>query len=398
MDREILHCDCNAFFASVECVFNPDLKNVPMAVAGNPDDRHGIILAKNEIAKKFGVKTAETVWQARKKCPGLVLVPPRHGAYSDFSEKVNNIYLRYTDMVEPFGIDESWLDVTGSRLLFGDGKTIADEIRETVKNELGLTVSVGVSFNKVFAKIGSDYKKPDATTVITRENYTDIVYPLPVSDLLYVGKSTCESLRKLGIFTIGDLAGADEKILVRLLGKNGSILYRYARGEDMSAVAKYDDGEEIKSVGNSMTFRRDLVAYDEFCTGISVLSESVARRLRAKKLKCTTVQISVKTPDFKIFSKQKPLLRPTNLARDIESAAESLLIVPGKKPDPVRALSVTGTGLVSDNAPEQLLLVPDETAEKREKLETVIDEIKNRYGEDKIKPAGIMKNDIGIDE
>lgn len=398
MDREILHCDCNAFFASVECVFNPDLKNVPMAVAGNPDDRHGIILAKNEIAKKFGVKTAETVWQARKKCPGLVLVPPRHGAYSDFSEKVNNIYLRYTDMVEPFGIDESWLDVTGSRLLFGNGKTIADEIRETVKNELGLTVSVGVSFNKVFAKIGSDYKKPDATTVITRENYTDIVYPLPVSDLLYVGKSTCESLRKLGIFTIGDLAGADEKILVRLLGKNGSILYRYARGEDMSAVAKYDDGEEIKSVGNSMTFRRDLVAYDEFCTGISVLSESVARRLRAKKLKCTTVQISVKTPDFKIFSKQKPLLRPTNLARDIESAAESLLIVPGKKPDPVRALSVTGTGLVSDNAPEQLLLVPDETAEKREKLETVIDEIKNRYGEDKIKPAGIMKNDIGIDE
>lgn len=398
MDREILHCDCNAFFASVECVFNPDLKNVPMAVAGNPDDRHGIILAKNEIAKKFGVKTAETVWQARKKCPGLVLVPPRHGAYSDFSEKVNNIYLRYTDMVEPFGIDESWLDVTGSRLLFGDGKTIADEIRETVKNELGLTVSVGVSFNKVFAKIGSDYKKPDATTVITHENYTNIVYPLPVSDLLYVGKSTCESLRKLGIFTIGDLAGADEKILVRLLGKNGSILYRYARGEDMSAVAKYDDGEEIKSVGNSMTFRRDLVAYDEFCTGISVLSESVARRLRAKKLKCTTVQISVKTPDFKIFSKQKPLLRPTNLARDIESAAESLLIVPGKKPDPVRALSVTGMGLVSDNAPEQLLLVPDDATEKREKLETVIDEIKNRYGEDKIKPAGIMKNDIGIDE
>lgn len=398
MDREILHCDCNAFFASVECVFNPDLKNVPMAVAGNPDDRHGIILAKNEIAKKFGVKTAETVWQARKKCPGLVLVPPRHGAYSDFSEKVNNIYLRYTDMVEPFGIDESWLDVTGSRLLFGDGKTIADEIRETVKNELGLTVSVGVSFNKVFAKIGSDYKKPDATTVITRENYTDIVYPLPVSDLLYVGKSTCESLRKLGIFTIGDLAGADEKILVRLLGKNGSILYRYARGEDMSAVAKYDDGEEIKSVGNSMTFRRDLVSYDEFCMGISVLSESVARRLRAKKLKCTTVQISVKTPDFKIFSKQKPLLRPTNLARDIESAAESLLIVPGKKPDPVRALSVTGMGLVSDNAPEQLLLVPDDATEKREKLETVIDEIKNRYGEDKIKPAGIMKNDIGIDE
>ena len=398
MDREILHCDCNAFFASVECVFNPDLKNVPMAVAGNPDDRHGIILAKNEIAKKFGVKTAETVWQARKKCPGLVLVPPRHGAYSDFSEKVNNIYLRYTDMVEPFGIDESWLDVTGSRLLFGDGKTIADEIRETVKNELGLTVSVGVSFNKVFAKIGSDYKKPDATTVITRENYTDIVYPLPVSDLLYVGKSTCEALRKLGIFTIGDLAGADEKILVRLLGKNGSILYRYARGEDMSAVAKYDDGEEIKSVGNSMTFRRDLVSYDEFCMGISVLSESVARRLRSKKLKCTTVQISVKTPDFKIFSKQKPLLRPTNLARDIESAAESLLIVPGKKPDPVRALSVTGLGLVSDNAPDQMLLVPDETAEKREKLETVIDEIKNRYGEDKIKPAGIMKNDIGIDK
>ena len=216
MDRTILHCDCNGFYASCECAKNPQLKNVPMAVGGSVEARHGIILAKNELAKKYNVKTAETIWQAKKKCPDLVIVSPHYELYEEYSKRVNDIYKEYTDLVEPFGIDESWLDVTGSRALFGDGEKIANILRERIKAELGITISVGVSFNKVFAKLGSDYKKPDATTIITRENFKEIIYPLPVTDLLFAGKKTAVQLEKLKIKTIGDLACTDKEKLVKL--------------------------------------------------------------------------------------------------------------------------------------------------------------------------------------
>lgn len=222
MDRTILHCDCNSFFASVECVFRPELKTVPMAVCGNPENRHGIILAKNELAKKAGVVTAETVWQARQKCPELVLVPPHHQEYVRYSNLVNAIYQRYTDQVEPFSIDESWLDVTGSRTLFGSGETIADTIRKAVREELGITVSAGVSFNKIFAKMGSDYKKPDATTVISRENYRQLLWPLPISEMIFVGKASRTALRELGIYTIGDLARAEPSLLLARLERSAA--------------------------------------------------------------------------------------------------------------------------------------------------------------------------------
>ena len=213
-DRVILHCDLNCFFASVELLSHPELREVPTAVAGDPASRHGIILAKNEPAKQFGVKTAETIWQAKKKCPGLVLLPPHHGLYREYSQKVNAIYGQYTDLVEPFGIDESWLDITGSMHLFGgDGKAIADQLRQRLREELGLTISVGVSFNKIFAKLGSDYKKPDATTVIDRDNWQRIVWPLPVGDLLGVGRSTQKLLRQYGVETIGQLAACKPEML-----------------------------------------------------------------------------------------------------------------------------------------------------------------------------------------
>lgn len=227
-DRIILHCDCNCFFASVEMTFDPRLKNVPMAVGGDETKRHGIILAKNELAKKFNIKTGETLWQARRKCPELIIVPPRHEVYSEFSKRVNEIYYRYTDAVEPFGIDESWLDVTHSAHLWGGGNAVADEIRRTVREEIGITVSVGVSFNKIFAKLGSDYKKPDATTVISRENYKKIVFPLPVGDLLYVGRASLRVLHDMGVSTIGDLAASDRHYLCEKLGKNGGQLYDFA--------------------------------------------------------------------------------------------------------------------------------------------------------------------------
>ena len=218
MNRTILHCDCNGFYASVECILSPELKDVPMADCGNPENRHGLILAKNELAKKYKIQTDETIWQAKKKCPELVLVPPHHDEYKKYSRIVNKIYERYTEKVEPFGIDESWLDVTDSVHLFGDGKQIADTLRKVIFNETGLTISVGVSFNKVLAKLGSDYKKPDATTVINRENFKSIVHPLPVSSLLFVGKKAEQTLHKLYIYTIGDLANSDENLIISRLG------------------------------------------------------------------------------------------------------------------------------------------------------------------------------------
>ena len=256
-DRVILHCDCNNFFASVECLRDPTLRDVPMAVCGSVEDRHGIVLAKNELAKRYGIKTAETVYSARRKCPSLVICPPHHGEYARVSRAVNEIYLRFTDLCEPFSIDESWLDVTGSRNLFGDGMAIARAIAEAVRTEIGITLSIGVSFNKTYAKLGSDYKKPDAITYVGRENYRDILFPLPVEDMLFVGERTAEILRRSGIRTIGDLAAASPAYLVSRLGKVGEQLGAAARGEDTSRVIPESEREEVKSVGNGMTFRRD---------------------------------------------------------------------------------------------------------------------------------------------
>ena len=251
MDRVIYHCDCNSFYCSVELLSRPELQNVPTAVCGNPKSRHGIILAKNEPAKRFGVRTAETIWQARQKCPDLVLLPATHGLYQEYSKRVNAIYDRFTDLIEPFGIDESWLDVTGSLHLFGgDPRALADRIRNTVREELGLTISVGVSFNKVFAKLGSDYKKPDATTVISRENFRRIVWPLPVTDLLFVGRASAKVLGQYGVSTIGDLAAFDKNALTELLGKQGGQLWEYANGLEHSPVAPAGTYTPPKSVGN----------------------------------------------------------------------------------------------------------------------------------------------------
>ena len=279
-DRVILHCDMNGFFASVELLSHPELRDRPMAVCGNPDKRHGIILAKNELAKKAGVVTAETVWQALKKCPDLQFVPPHMSRYKHYSKLINEIYQRFTDMVEPFSIDESWLDVTASQSLFGSGEEIADTIRETVKKELGLTLSAGVSFNKIFAKMGSEYKKPDATTVISRENYREILWPLPAREMFFVGKVTAQKLISAGINTIGDIAVTNPDVLEGMLGKQGRQLWEYTNGLDESPVARVGEGEKIKSVGNGITFSRDLVTEDDIVTAVTSLSDTVAGRLR----------------------------------------------------------------------------------------------------------------------
>ncbi|HCE42879.1 MAG TPA: DNA polymerase IV [Lentisphaeria bacterium] len=399
MDRTILHCDLNGFYAAVECLHRPELKDVPMAVGGDVEKRHGIILAKNELAKKFGVTTAETVWQARQKCPGLVLVPPRHDEYDKYSKFVNQLYERFTPLVEPFGIDESWLDVTGTMHIFGDGQKIADTIRAAVKTELGLSVSVGVSFTKVFAKLGSDYKKPDATTVISRDNYKTIVFPLPVTDLLFVGEAAATVLARLGIATIGQLAASDRKLIMDKLGKMGGVLHDYANGIDDELVRSADDARQAKSIGNGMTFKRDLVGIDDIRTGVMSLADTVAARLRCEGLRCNTVQVMIKDPQFKSISRQRKLDSPTHLAAEIGGAAIELIRSAWDMKAKIRTITVTGADLVAEDDSGQMSLFADAhdtRREKNEKIERAMDNIRGRFGKGAISSGATVKNNLGI--
>ena len=383
--RVIFHCDLNCFFASVELLDKPALWDVPVAVCGDPKSRHGIILAKNEPAKKRGVQTAETVWQAKKKCPVLVLLPPHHELYEVYSRRVNEIYGRFTDLVEPFGIDESWLDVTGSLHLFGgDARALADHIRATVKAETGLTVSVGVSFNKVFAKLGSDLKKPDATTVIPPEGWRDIVWPLPVGDMLFAGRSTQRVLGQYGIETIGQLAACPEEMAEQLLGKMGGQLWRYANGLDNSPVRPGHQREPVKSVGNGTTFPADLVRWEQIRQGLAPLCDSVATRLRRQRLYAGGVSVTLKGADFKTVSRQTRLDEPTHLMRDIWETAQELARQIWKAPTPIRAMTVTALYVTEDGqAYRQMDLLGQASAkrsERQEKLESAVDAIREKYG------------------
>lgn len=399
MERTILHCDLNNFFASVECLYEPKLKEVPMAVCGSSENRHGIVLAKNEYAKKYGIATAEAVWQAQKKCPALVIVPPHFDRYYKYSMLVSEIYERFTDMVEPFGIDESWLDVTNSMHLFGSGKEIADSIREIIKSELGLSVSVGVSFNKIFAKLGSDYKKPDATTVISRENYREIVYPMKVSDLLFVGKSSVVVLDKLCIKTIGQLAEYNKNVLVDKLGKMGEMIHDYANGLDNSPVEFAHSDRMVKSVGNGMTFKRNLVGLEDIRTGVLALSDSVATRLRKHGLKCQGVQVTIKDPKFKSISRQKKLPTATHLSKEISDIAIEIIKASWNLKSSIRMLTITGINLVDENCSEQLCLFNEDNnvkRDKQEKIEQAVDSIRQRYGKRSISFGSNLGNDLGI--
>lgn len=389
----------DGFYASVELLEHPELKDSPVAVCGNPENRHGIILAKNAQAKKYGIKTAETVWQAKKKCPGLRLLPPHHHKYKAYSLKINEIYQRFTDLVEPFSIDESWLDVSASLKLFGTGRQIADSLRETVKRELGLTLSVGVSFNKIFAKMGSDYHKPDGTTVISRENYKDILWPMNVRNMFFVGAATADKLNKTGIRTIGDLARADRTLLTALLGKQGSMLYEYANGLDSSPVSRYSEREKIKSVGNGTTFRRNLQGMDDIKVAVTALSDTVASRLRKYQMKGFGVKVDIKDPEFKVISRQKQLSAPTNLAEEIFHAAIEIISSSWRLRDPIRMLTITAINLCDETESEQLSIfdLNNHTRQEREKVERTIDDIRAKFGDNAINFGRVINNDIGID-
>ena len=381
-DRTILHSDLNSFYASVEIRNDPALAGQPVAVGGDEQARHGIVLAANQLAKRHGIRTAEALWSARRKCPELVIVRPHFDEYARFSQAVRQIYLDYTSQIEPMSLDEAFLDVTGSRSLFGDGEAIAHTIRRRVKQELGLTVSVGVSFNKIFAKLGSDYKKPDAVTVFSRENYRALVWPQPAANLLYVGRATAKKLAGIGVHTIGDLAAADPAALHMLLGKMGPMLHAYANGWDRSPVAEYAAREEAKSIGNMVTAPRDICTPRDADLVLWPLCESVAHRLRRHGLCAGSLSLYIRDVELEVHTRQCQLAPPTWLARELMEHARALLARHYKWKLPIRTLGVSAGELIPADA-VSLQLDLEGAAEKRDKLERIeraMDGLKDRYG------------------
>ncbi len=393
MERKtILHSDLNNFYASVECMLEPSLKKYPVAVCGRVEERHGIVLAKNYAAKDCGVKTGESIYEAKLKCPGLVTVDPHYGEYVKYSRLVRSIYREYSDLVEPYGMDENWIDVTASARTFGSGEAIAHEIRERVKFELGLTVSVGVSFNKIFAKLGSDMKKPDAVTVITEDNFREKVWGLPADDMLGVGRSAMRELRKYGIDTIGALAACPESFLVSRFGINGTRMKKFANGEDTSSVTPQDYEAPIKSVGNGITFLADLKTEGEVWPMILSLADEVARRLRAARKKARGVSLTVKCSDLSYKEWQTALDRPSYNANDIARRAFDIFRASYPWVKPVRAMTVRAIRLTEEDTCEQLSLfdIP-EAVGKRETVDRTVDEIRARFGSRSIVNAATMR-------
>jgi DNA polymerase IV len=392
VDRVILHCDLNNFYASVECLYNPSIRDKAVAVCGSQSTRHGIVLAKNYRAKEYGVKTGEPVWEAAKKCPDLFVVKPHYSMYLKFSRMAMETYKDYTDLIEAFGIDECWLDVTESSRLFGTGEKIAYTIKERIKNELGLTISVGVSFNKVFAKLGSDMKKPDAVTVISRQNYTSLVWNLPVHDLMYVGRSTRDSLNKIGIMSIGDLAGAPCDFLIKKFGQWGQTLWIFANGFDSSPVTASGHAPLIKGIGNSLTTSRDLICNEDVKSLIYVLSDSVGERLRKHNLKGRTIQIGIRSSSLSYIERQGQLGRYTDISSEIAEAAFGIFIRSWNWDEKIRLVGVRVTNLVTADDYIQLSFFTDDKRLKKNLLDKSIDRIRQRFGHYSVQRAFLLKH------
>lgn len=385
-DRIILHCDLNNFFASVSLTFNPTLKDLPVAVCGDKENRHGIVLAKNELAKAQGVKTAEAIFEAKRKCPDLVMLPPIYKEYEKFSKKAQAIYRRYTDMIEPFGIDECWLDVTGSTVLFGSGEEIAYKIKEDIKKELGITASVGVSFNKVFAKLGSDMKKPDAVTVINRKNYKEKVWNLPISDLLFVGKQTTEKLKGIGVRTIGEITYCDDLTLKKLLGKNGLELKAYALGIDNSPVITPTDNDKPKSVGKSVTTGRDFTDNEQIWKALLSFAETLCETLKDKQLYAGGVQVHIRTASLKVkeFSRTYPVA--TNCAMTLAKRGFELFCANYTFGEPLRSVGLRAINLKENVTAEQInLFENNENILKTEQVDNSVYRVRQKFGKESVK-------------
>ena len=392
MERAILHCDLNNFYSSVELVKHPELQGKPVVVAGDITKRHGIILAKSYEAKAYGITTGDALYEAHEKCPDLVAVDAHFEDYLYYSQRVKAIYERYSDQIESYGIDECWIDVTGSLSYFGcDAKTLADRIRKQVFEELGLTISVGVSWNKVFAKLGSDYQKPDATTVISKDNYQQLVWELPAQDLLFVGRSSAEKLYRQGIYTIGDIARSEASLMKQLLGKVGEMLWAFANGMDVSKVALSDYMREIKSVGNSITTVRDIYTEEEAKLVFYVLCESVAERLKRQGLEGRTISIYLRSWDLHSFTRQVTLDDPTDICEEIMEQVMILLHRHYAFKEPLRSIGLQVAQLKPKQRPVQLALMDDHKKRNRSRtIDQVMAAVRERYGHASIKRCSML--------
>ena len=394
MENGILHVDMNNFYASVETLYAPEYRDVPMAVAGDRESRHGIILAKNMLAKEKGVKTAEPIWQAMRKCPDLRLLPPHHDRYARFSRLAKELYCRYTDQVESFSLDECWLDVYGSERLFGSGRDIAEDIRRRVKSELGLTVSVGVSFNKVFAKLGSDYKKPDAVTEFGRKEMESIIWKMPCEELLFVGPKAAKTLHQYGMHTIGDIARVELLVMRQLMGRRGETLWLYANGLDDSPVQGPGEQEDPKSIGSSTTLPRDITREEDVKATLLALSESVAAQLRRHGLKTREVQLTVRNGDFQEIQRQTQLAAPVCDSQSLYQAALELYRRENKKWE-VRLLGVRAGHLSPAEESQLSFFETTDGLQRRERLENAVDRVREKYGDGSIRRAFMMKKTRG---
>ena len=395
MERVILHSDLNNFYASVECLYNPQLRKKPVAVAGDVKERHGIVLAKNELAKKYGVATGDPLWLARRKCKDIVFTPPHFERYLEYSAIAREIYSDFTNQVEPFGLDECWLDVTASNRLFGSGRQIADKIRARIKSELGVTASVGVSFNKIFAKLGSDMKKPDATTVIDKSQFKNLVWPLPVGELLYVGRATRSKLLRYGIDTIGKLANTNPKFLQNRLGKMGITLYRFANGLDFSPVSNIGAKSLIKSIGNSTTTPHDLTNDEHIKITLYTLCQSVSARMRELDFYCRTVQISIRDNKLESMQLQKKLDTPCRTCKALFEAAFELIKTRYPFKNPIRSIGVRACDLFVQESVQLSMLDNIKRLQKAEILESTLDSLHRRFGPFAVQ-RGIMLTDTSL--
>ncbi len=392
MERSILHCDMNNFYASVERLFDPALQGVPVAVCGDEELRHGIVLAKSEEAKRCGVKTGDAVWEAKQKCPGIHIVPPHFDRYVTYSRYAREIYLEYTDLVESFGLDECWLDVTASRLAFGDGVKIATELRNRIRTELGLTISIGISFNKIFAKLGSDLKKPDAQTHIPRESFREKIFDLPVESILGVGPKAAFVLHRFGFHTLGALAEADDYFLRLQFGKMGAVLKSYARGEDTSPVLPHDYEPPMKSIGHGTTVAKDLESAEEVWTLILALSQEIGEKLRFHKKRAQGIALVCKDQNFFTKTLQKRLLLPTDCTMTLATEAFSLFRERYVFTTPLRSVTVRAIDLIREEAQQLSLLTAREDV-RSERLDRVTDTIRGKFGKDALTPARLLKTE-----
>lgn len=391
--RAILHSDMNSFYASVEMMLDPSLRGKAVAVCGSTENRHGIILAKSQLAKKAGVKTGMVNWEAKQRCPDLIMVPPQYDEYVKYSRLAHEIYYRYTDLVEPFGMDECWLDVTDSMYPYRSAMEVAEQIRTATREELGLTVSIGVSFNKVFAKLGSDMKKPDAVTEITPENFREKVWPLAAEEMIYCGPATMRKLDSLGVHTIGELASTSPELLRSWFGVNGVALWRYANGYDRSRVMHRDFVSPVKSIGHGITCNADLENEEEVFKVMLELSQDVGHRLRVHRLCARGVQIWIRGNDLSGAQFQCKLPVCTQLPSEITAAGFRLFRERYPWSRKVRAVCIRAIDLVPRPTQEQLsLFVDTEKRDRRERLEDTVEEIRGRFGKSALTYAVLLEN------